>query len=66
MESFLDEIPTFLNVVPKHSRPDKESIVDDIREKSRVLFFPLSIERNRFLRCAYSDTLHTASSMGTR
>ena len=58
MESFLDEIPTFLNVVPKHSRPDKESIVNDISKKSRILFFPLSIERPRRISSSPSDTLH--------
>ena len=57
MNSFLSKIPTFLNVVPKHSRPDKTSIVNDIVKKSFVLKFPLSIERSRRISSSPSDTL---------
>ena len=60
MESFLNKIPTFLNVVPKHSRPEKASIVNDIEKKSFVLKFPLSIERPRRVSSSSSssDILH--------
>jgi len=46
MNSFLSNIPKFLNIIPKHSRPNKASILNSIAKKSRVLYYPLSINRD--------------------
>ncbi|XP_066982587.1 uncharacterized protein [Macrobrachium rosenbergii] len=41
-ESFLREIPRHLKLQPDH-RPDAHAITQQIREKSRVIFFPVCI-----------------------
>ncbi|CAL4147112.1 unnamed protein product [Meganyctiphanes norvegica] len=42
LDSFLREIPRYLKLQPDH-RPDTLSIVETIRDKSKVLYFPIYI-----------------------
>ncbi|KAK8378184.1 hypothetical protein O3P69_018865 [Scylla paramamosain] len=42
LESFLREMPRHLKLQPDH-RPDTHSLVEAVRAKSRVLFFPVNI-----------------------
>ena len=57
MDSFLDNIPKFLSLQPDQ-RPDSKAIVETIRHKSQVCYFPLKLPDRKQVTKDHESPVH--------